>query len=330
MTMLFVDSFDAKDGVTKWPTFGGTTSSTTRFSFGSSMLCADDTVPARQTFPAASQLFIGFAHRNDSNSGSNTAAFLLLYGDSSTTLHLNLRLSGTQLQLFRGATQIAAVSSVILPATWNYIEMSGTVDSTTGSAVVKINGTAVISFTGNTKAGGTNNTIDGIALNGQHGGGNTYFDDLYICNSSGSTNNTFLGDCRAELLLPSGAGTSTQFTPTGSSNNWQNVNDVPDSTSTYNSDATAGHRDTYAMGDLIAGTGTIFAVQQVMAAFKTGAGTASLKAAQLSGATVSYGATRSLGTSPAVYADMFETNPATSVAWTASDVNNIESGAEVV
>ncbi|HSX06745.1 MAG TPA: hypothetical protein VLG92_03430 [Candidatus Saccharimonadia bacterium] len=329
MALLFIDGFDAKDTAKKWPTFGGTTSATTRFSSGSSVNMFNDGCFTQRYFTAASTIIVGFAHRQDSNSGANNSAFFMMQGDNGATLHMNLRLSGTQLQLFRGSTMVATANGLILPATWNYLEISATVDSTVGVCTVRCNNSTVISFSGNTRNGGTNTTIDAIGLNGQFQGGNTYYDDLYICNASGATNNTFLGDVRIQTLLPNGAGSSTQLAPTGSGTNYLNANEVPDSTATYNSSSTVGQRDTYAMGDLLAGTGNIFAVQQTMGAFKSDSGAASMKNAQKSGATVSYGATRSLGTSPAVYTDVFETNPATGSAYTASDVNALEGGAEV-
>lgn len=330
MTLLYMDGFDAKDGALKWSTFTGAASATTRFTAGFSALFSNDGATAKRPLTASATLIAGFAHRQDSNTGNSSAPFFAMYGDSGATQHMTLRLSGTQLILARGATSVATVSGLILAATWNYLEISATVDSTVGAVTVKCNNATVISFTGNTKNGGTATTLDAVQFGGQFAGGNTYIDDVYICNALGSRNNAFLGDARVETGLPNGAGSSTQFTPTGSGTNYLNVNDVPDSTATFNGDSTSGHRDTYAMADLIAGTGTVFAVQQVMAAFKSGAGTASLKGAQKSGATVSYGATRSLGTSSASYQDVFETNPATAASWTGSDVNGLEAGAEVV
>jgi hypothetical protein len=70
-------------------------------------------------------------------------------------------------------------------------------------------------------------------------------------------------------------------------------------------------------------------VQTVAHMQKSDAGTANAKVALKSGGTVYYDATRSLGTSATSYTQLRETDPATSAAWTVSDVNSLESGVEV-
>jgi hypothetical protein len=357
VTLLFMDGFDAKDLASKWivTSFGGGSpsfTSSTRFGTGFAAQCATAASGGNYrilyAFTAASQIFAGAAIQRNLGSGlSYSSAILAMYGDTATTPHLYLVVTSLgAVQVYRGnplaytssapgGTLIATSANGLVDAGWHYIEFGATIDSSTGTAVVHVDNTQVINFTGNTKNGGTNTTIDAVSFSNMTFGGATYgspiIDDLYVCNSSGGgSTSTFLGDVRVETCLPNGAGSSTQFTPTGSGTNYLNANDVPDSTTTFNSDSTAGHRDTYALANLAAGTGTVFAVQQVMVAFKTGAGSASLKGAQQSGATVSYGATRSLGTSSTVYTDVSETNPATSATWTAGDVNGLEAGAEVV
>lgn len=356
-----MDGFDAEDTMAKWVFTTTFTSgaglapvftSSTRFGTGFAVTNTSITPPSTsviritKSFTASSQIFVGAAIKSPIQASQTfSTPFHVLLGDTATTAHLYLvNTTAGAIRLYRGdgttvsfvttftpgGTLLATSAAGVMDANWHYVEMSATLNATTGTVVVKVDGTQVISFTGNTKNGGTSTNIDAVIYQDMAWGATT-IDDLYICNSAGSApTNTFLGDCRVQTCMPNGAGTSTQFTPTGSGTNYLNVNDVPDSTSTFNSDSTPGHRDTYAMANLASGTGTVFAVQQVMSALKTGAGSASLKAAQLSGATVSYGATRSLGTAAAAYADVFETNPATSATWTVADVNGLEAGAEVV
>ncbi len=367
MTLLFMDGFDTKDVAAKWALLAdgtGVTSFTSSTRFGTGYAFSPDlssgnahTYGYVQNFTAASHVFVGAAIKAVLLSGQIYGpAFHVLAGDGGTTFHLFLVASSTgALQVWRGdghtstndgsyhwipnGTMLATTGPGVINANWHYVELGATLNASTGTAVVKVDGTQVISFTGNTKNGGTNSTIDMLGyfflnnLNGfsnQAPSGGPIVDDLYICDSAGGVNNTFLGDVRVQTLLPGGAGSSTQFTPTGSGTNYLNVNEVPDNPATYNGSATSGQRDTYAMDNLVSGTGTIFAVQQVMSAFKTGAGSGSLKGAQKSGATVSYGATRSLGTSAVTYLDVFETNPASSAAYTSTEVDALEAGAEVV
>src|SRR5262249_41967087 len=153
--------------------------------------------------------------------------------------------------------------------------------------------------------------------------------DLYVNDSNGTTNNGVLGNVKIQSLVPTGAGSSTQFTPTSGSN-WQTVSDNPDVASSYNSDSTVGHRDTYVMSDLLASTGSGVAVQDNIHAFRSDAGTGTLKGAMKSGATVFYDTTQNLSASNLWYGQIRETDPNTSATWTVSNVNALEYGAEVV
>lgn len=333
MTCLFIDGFDTKDTSLKWT--GGVSlsgySSSTRFSTGFAATFGNESTFMKQFVTAASPIYVGFAYRQDSNNTNTTYPFLQLLGDNGATQHMNLRLNGTSLVLYRGGTVIATVPGILLATAWNYIEISQTVDSTSsGTCTVKVNNATVISFTGVTKNGGTNNTIDTVQFGGLFAGGagTTYVDDVYINNSSGSFNTGFLGDVRVQTLSPTAAGTNTQLTPTSGSN-YANVNEVPDNQATYNSSSTVGQHDTYTMADLVAGTGTVYAVQQTMTASKDNSGTANFKNALYLGGSFYYGSSKSLGTSWAQFRDMYETDPSTTVAWTPTGVNGAEAGVEV-
>jgi len=327
MALLFMDGFDTADSAMKWGAAGSTSTTSTRFGTGRAVIPQVNN--ANLFFPASAQIFVGAAMKL--NDYGNNRDLLSLYGDSGATLHLvlNVNTSG-QLQVLRGGTPIVGTSSVWMPTgVWNYWELSATISATVGTVEVRLNGVTLLTFTGNTKNGGTATTIDRLLLGTQYNGA-LASDDFYLCNSSGSTNNTFLGDVRVQTLLPTAAGASTQLTPTGVANNWDNVNDAPYNSATYNSSSTSGQRDTYAMGDLLAGTGTVFAVQDTIIAAKSDAGAASIKAAVKSGATVYYDAAMNLGTSQSSSSAVRETDPATSAAWTATNVNSVEFGAEIV
>jgi len=324
MALLFMDGFDASDAVLKWSTTGTPTFTVTpRFGVGKAI---SGGFTYARAFPASSRVFVGAACYW--MNGSLTKALWTLQGDSGATSHLILQITGAgALQVSRAATILAtSAAGVMLLNTWAYVEMSATIADSGGTIEVCINGVSVLTFTGDTKNAGTNTTVDMLSVGGAAWFG--AYDDLYICDDTGSVNNTFLGDVRVQTLLPTGAGASTQFTPSVGSN-WDNVNDTPYVSTTYNSDSVSGHRDTYAMGDLISGTGTIFGVQDNILALKTDAGAASIKAAIKSGGTVYYDSTVALGTALDSSNAVREQDPATSAAWTATNVNAVEFGAEV-
>lgn len=323
MSLVFMDGFDAKDFGTKWSfNQAGTTSSTTRFGSGSSLAFSGANGYMYRTFTAITNIYFGFAFMFTS---AYVNDIVRLYGDSNATNHIRLTpiSSGSNIGVYRGGTLLGSFSLNF--NVWYYIEVNATINSSTGTIQVKVNGVSVFTYNGNTQNGGTNLSIDGFWLL-QSGG--CYFDDLYICNNSGTVNNTFLGDVRVQTLVPNAAGTSTQWAATGGAN-YANVADIPDNTATYNMSSTVGQRDTYAMADLASGTTNVLGVQENLHAWKGDAGIGNLKPAYLIGGTVYYDSVISPGTSSAWYGSLRETNPATSTTWTPGDVNGMEFGAEV-
>lgn len=340
MALLWIDGFDIADMSIKYSgtssaTGSQSTTTTTRFNTGRHFSTNGVNQFIKKTITPASKVITGFAFAGQTGQINSNVSFLVVYGDTGATAHLSLRLlsdGSVRLHLGDAGTVLATSAPLSLRAVgkWSYIELSGTVADSGGRAIVRVDGVTVIDFTGDTKNGGTSTAIDTVRLQGDYTVDCTFFDDWYICDGTGVVNNDFLGDVRVQTLLPTGAGSSTQLTPTGVANNWDNVNDNPANTGTYNSDSVSGHRDTYAMADLNAYTGTVFGVQDVIMANRSDSGAANIKAALRSGGTVYYDATQNLGTSVSAYAAALrEADPATSAAWTVANVNALEFGAEI-
>lgn len=358
MALLYIDGFDAADAALRWVRTGVDADfsygMSTRFGTGKAVTMSSVTFNSaasllRSVTPSAA-IYTGAAVKvgleRDSNASNPTANLFGLYSDGGMTGHIYLRriTLTNAIALYRGdanvgtigspGTQIAISSAGAFDDNWHYIEVYAVIHDTTGRVTVKIDGNTVIDFTGDTRNGGTSTNIDAIRFRTAIYSSWTpnspiTIDDLYVCDSTGSTNNTFLGDMRVQTLMPSGAGSSTQLTPTGSANNYANANESPYNGATYNASSTVGHRDTYALSDLAANTTTVLGVQSVAHMQKNDAGTANAKVALKSGAGVYYDAIQSLGSSTAAYVQLRETDPATSAAWTPSSANGLEAGMEV-
>ena len=328
MTLLFTESFGVD--MNKWDTNFASRITSPLGRYGDTGIAQynDQGFWSIKNITASAQVFAGGAFFT-TGAGNGLGRGLSFWGDGGATEHLRLwQTSGTVLTLFRAdGTSLGTATLPTTINTWYYLEMSGTIADSGGTCVVRINGGTVINFTGDTKNGGTSTNIDAVRY-GSIGGSVAYWDDIYICNSSGSVNNTFLGEIRVQALLPTGTGSSTQLTPTGSANNWDNVNDIPGVDTTYNGSPTAAQRDTYALADTTL-VGAVAGVQVVSRMRKSDAGAASMKAAVKSGATVAYGTTRTLTATATTYIDQMETDPNTSAAWTTTNVNALELGAEV-
>lgn len=351
MALLFMDGFDVGDYALKgWDSqqaggSGGVVSTATgRISGGGVQVSQPgggliSNIVFRRAHAATTRLTVGFAVLPSAlDSGGSLG--ITLHGDAGVTPHLTLMNNSSTrvLELRRGdhtGTLLASSSVILSPGNWRYLEMRATLNDTTGTCEVRIDGNAtpIINFTGDTKNGGTLTTFDMISLRaykaGSSGAATGVFDDLYLLDDTGTTNTTFLGDVRAVTLRPDGAGTDTQLTPTGSVTNWQNVDETTYSTADYNASATVGQRDTYTLSSLPAGMGTIYAVQSNLIAAKSDTTTANARIPLRIGAGLYYGGTTALSTSYLTYSDVHQVNPGTTTAWTMTDLNNLEAGMEV-
>lgn len=355
MALLYMDGFDLQDNALRWVQGGlagdFTYGAATRFGAGKALtistLTTGGTSYMIRSFTPSSSVYMGAAIQAglESGNGSDPTANLFgIYTDGGGSGHVYLRrLNTNALVAYRGdpnsgvlgapsGTQIATSAAGVLDGNWHYVEVYAVIHDSTGRLTVKVDGTTVIDFTGDTRNGGTSSNIDAVRFrSGRYVNGACVvsIDDFYTCDATGTVNNTFLGDVRVQPLLPNAAGSSTQFAPTGSANNWANVGEAPFNNATYNASSTVGQLDLYGLSDLTAGTTSIMGIQTVAHMQKSDAGTANAKVALKSGGTVYYDTTRSLGTSPTSYTQVRETDPATAVAWTVSNANSLEAGVEV-
>lgn len=331
MALRFVDSFDHYQSAqlaSKWSSYstvgyhGGISAGQGRN--GTAAYYAGRTWTIRKILDAQTTWIIGCAFRH-----VGTVAWVFLESMDGTTRQIGVQINVDRtISVLRGTTVLATSETALSGDTWYYIELRTVIHNTTGEYELRVNGTAWLTATGANTRSSANNSADGIRIyseNFQFG----YFDDLYICDGTGSSHNTFLGDCKVMALVPSGAGASTQWTPSAGAN-YECVDDAtPDSDTTYVSSATAGHKDTYALGDL-SGSGTILGVQSSYFARKDDAGSRTVKSVVRSGAGAeSNGASVSVSDTYVYYIDLHATEPG-GAAWTVAKVNDAQVGVEVV
>jgi hypothetical protein len=205
---------------------------------------------------------------------------------------------------------------------WYHFQMKVVVHDTTGSVEVRLNGAVVFSATNiDTRNGGVVGTIDTIGWRGDF---TAYFDDMWIDNSA------FLGDCKIEPLRPTGAGDSTDFTPSAGSN-WQNVDDTsPNGDTDYNHSNTVGHKDLFALNNLATVAGTVLGVQMRFRGRKDDAGSRTVKGVLKTGGVEFDSAGLALGDNYLGKTDVLHVvNPDTTAAWTIAEVNALQAGYEV-
>lgn len=264
---------------------------------------------------------------------STETAELMRFTDSDGTIQAAVSIGndGT-IRVHRGSYSsgtLLATSSNSLPIlTWNFIEVKLTIADSGGNFEVRVNESTWINFSGDTKQSSTLATAVRLQVWGRSS--DNAIDDLYVCDSTGSINNNFLGDVRVDTVRPIGAGNYSEFSKQGSASNWDNLDDTTiDSDSTYNYSNTVGQRDTLDCGNLPAITGSIFGVQVNMAARKDDAGGRTLRSLTRVSSTDYEGASQNVGTDYRVYRQVIEQNPNTTAAWTESEINTAEFGYKV-
>lgn len=330
MALIFFDGFEVGDYATKWTATTGTVATTTinlPYAYGRGIQLNSNSGTLTKRFTAVSKVFVGFAYHT---SAASTADSLFILGDNGATTHLTVRWSGpTTIGVYRGGTLLASGTAAEPSVTTNlfvYVEVSATIADSGGTVEVRVDGSTVVTYTGDTKNAGTNTTIDGVKFSNTSA--TLTLDDVYIADDSGSANNNFLGQVRVYSLAPTGAGTSTQWTPSTGSN-WAAVDEQPFSATDFVTGTTSGHRDTYAMTDLPASATTVYGLQAVSVAKKSDAGAITYKNTIRSGGTNYASSAFAPTTTDAAYVDLRAVDPATSAAWTTSGVNGIEAGVEI-
>ena len=256
------------------------------------------------------------------------AAFL---DGSSTQVDFRINSGGT-FSVTRNGTVLGTSSSSVTGSTWYYVEFQATIHGSAGAyrLDVTVAGTTStwLSATGvNTQATG-NASSDRVQIMGTAGIW-MYVDDLYILNSSGAVNNTLLGERRVLTTLANADGAVAQWTPDSGTAHYSRVNEAnPDGDTSYVSSSTAGQTDTYQFPDITAAV--VNAVQVTVTARKDDTGARTVCAVYRAGGTNYDGAAFSPAVTYTGHRTVFETNPATSAAWTAAAVNSGEFGQKIV
>lgn len=336
MTLRFIDSFDHyatadlglkyNDVSSGLISAGNGRRSTASLRFNGSSSTVAKTLDAQATW------IVGFAFRVTSLPGGDTT-FLIFRDAGTTQCDVRLRSDGT-LRVTRNGTALATSSNAILANTTYYIETKAVINDTTGSMEVRVNGSSSgwISITGQDTKNTANASANVIALTGAINASSTDMDDLYICDGQGSVNNDFLGDVRVDCYLPDGNGNSSQLvgSDSNSTDNYLLVDEAAQNGDTdYVQSATVNNKDTYAFANMAHTPSSIFGTQLNMIAKKDDGGTRSICSVCRSGGADYDGDSQVMGTSYSDYRQVREVDPATSAAWTRSDLNSAEFGVKV-
>jgi hypothetical protein len=343
MALLFMDSFD------HYTTFSHKWSQVSSSSFGSGRYGSGLTCPnggwglsiGKSVSTASSTCIIGFAWYINSFGSDSQASGVLNVVNTGSALDASVQfqiridaLTGANLRLMRGDGAATMVGGPTLAlGTWNYIEAKVVLHDTAGTAELRVNEQSYGVFTGNTR-GQANNGFNGFSFGGSSSNNHSIssqYDDVYICDGTGSTNNTFLGDCRVQALFPDGNSAVANDwvgSDSNSTDNYLLVDETNPATADYTQTSTQNAKDLYTYQNSSA-VGTIYAVQVLPYAAKTDTGVRTIASIANLAGTEKVGTSNNLSTSAIYYPEVMETDP-NDAQWTISNVNNTEFGIELI
>lgn len=338
MALRFVDSWDHYTTLLeKWTTTFGT--GTLSISAGNGrrgtpslrFVTSTQTAYVQKTIDAQATWTVGFWVKVSSFA---SAPILMSFMDD-TVEHMRLHATAAGLLVAsRAGTTLGTSSSGLTLNTGAYVEYKVTINDTTGAYEIKVNGTSVLSGSSADTRNAGNSTANIIRLGTASNTTATIdYDDLYILDSTGAVNTTFLGDTKIECKYPSATGTTNAWTPsTGTAaNGFQLIDETdPNDDTDYLSSNTTNQVFTYNVENLSATTGTIHGVQTNLFARKDDAGTRSIAPVMRSGTTDYVGSTVNLADAYAYLTSIREVDPDTSAAFTISGFNAAEVGAKLI
>jgi hypothetical protein len=337
MALRWCDSFDHYTTIgQKYDSVGGSVSFVTG-RFGNGLRVTDGNQPGfayKYLGAGHATWIVGFAFNLNADAGASKDIFYLLDG-TSIQVYLQYETGTRRIRLLNGSGALLGTGTTgMVTGVWYYVELKVTIGNSAQPYEVRINENVEITGTGDTQ-NTANASANGIEL--ASGSSNVTsrardFDDLYVCDGSGSTNNNYLGDIRVECLMPNGNGATSNFvgSDSNSTDNYLLVDEVPPNDDTdYVVGTSVGDKDTYAYGDLTTTAGTVFGIQMCPRHRKADAGGRTVKTVtRLSGGTEEDGASMIVFDSYLYDYSIRETKPGGG-AWSVSDINGAQFGMKV-
>jgi hypothetical protein len=270
-----------------------------------------------KTLPASAEYYFAFKIRM-----SNTDAHGILFVRNGNTVIGRIVTSGGLIKVYSGASLRATGTKPLAPFTTYLMEIRYKVGDADGIIQVKVNGLIDVNYSGDTQPG-ADTQINTIFM-GREATYVTYaaayYDDFIVDNSS------WIGNTFVQLVRPTGAGTSTQWTPSAGAN-YECVDETPYDDVDFISTNIVDKLDFYAMSNLTGEIGSIKCVQARALAKQEGTpDVTNLKLAVRTGGVDHFSADLPIGTALTPLLKVWEANPETTNPWTEAQLNDIELG----
>jgi hypothetical protein len=293
---------------------------------------------AKLITPSATELIMGCGFYYTQTANNNENGIFLVANYQSWSQGVVLSINPFTGSLRAGIPNASSLLSTVLgtsgtsvsPNVWHHVEMRVKCHATAGEIEVYLNGVQVINVASvNTATGGIADYREIYSMVYNSSYGPTFLiDDFYLCDKSGTTNNTFLGPIGVYSLMPTANASSTQLTPTGVASNWDAVNDTSPDTTTYVATTTTGNKDYYTFESLPAGVTQVAGVQLKSMNTMPIGGPRKLLYNIKNGANVISSSLKALFVGTWVYDSFVADKAPDNTAWTPAKVNASEYGIE--
>jgi len=320
MARIFIDGFES-GGLDLWDTVGGNASviaapAGMTGSYALKMLNAGTALI--KNVSAGDEFYISFLFKP-----TNTGAFSLVQFRFGANVLIDIKRNASFfLEVYRSTTLIATGTAVLATGTVHHVQIHAKIADAGGIVQIKLADALPldVDFTGDTKPG-TDTQINAVYLGVSPSGateGN--WDNVVIDNAA------WPGSTLIQAIKPTGAGATTQWTPSAGAN-WDCVDEVPAS-DVDNVVVNANDQvDTYSTGNLTGSIGSVVCVQVQARSVKEGAATPqNLALVVRPVATDRPSADLAVPSTARSLYNLWMTNPDTAVAWTESGVNGMEIG----
>lgn len=260
---------------------------------------------------------------------TDAAQFFLRLRNASGATQLQLNTSAyTDMVIICGGVTLTTIAGVwpTISAV-KHIEVVGTVHPTAGTLAVYVDKVLVYSFTGDTSNHASDHTISQIDISCGNGtGANNQFsvDHLYV-----NTTATQHGDLLIEYKPVAADTADKDWVPSTGTANAALIDEVPVAVADYVTGSVVGDLDVYDLSDLVADSTDILAVQPVILAAKTDAGSREFEMQLRNGAGQVDNVVVPGITTQFHYGTISDTDPNTAAPWTYGGFNNAKLGLEV-
>lgn len=346
MTLLFIDGFDiygstqATDITTEmesgmWTDLSG--SPVQELSIkrtGRGAFRMNENGEGRKQVTAATTMTMGVGvYLENASQGPQTLLKLQWVGPSTTTDLVKLRRQANTswiIQNADGSTLATTATGLVTLSAWMYVEMQARANASTGEVIVRIDECEVARVSGvNTIASGIT-TFNQVSIGRDATNAQPVYDDFYVLDDKGATNNDFLGPMQVQTLHPNGTGQVDQWTAVGGAAVFSALSEaVSDKDNTYARASTLGNKTLVDVSSLKAGITNVFGVMVVADVKKESAGSNSIRLITRVSTTEASSATKTVDTGYKFISHVFETQPAGG-AWTPAAVSAMEIGLAIV